>query len=236
MALQRVQKIIANSGYCSRRRAEQLILEGRVSVNGKRCQLGDKADAFVDRIMVDGRELAHERKTYILFYKPKFVLCSMEKTPGRKSIADFVRVKERVYPAGRLDFDSEGLVLLTNDGEITNLITHPRYETEKEYLVWIDRPIKSKDLKLLRQGVDFNGSKSWPLKAETLEDSKAVRIIMHEGKKHQIKKMFEVLGYKVVRLLRVRIGSLSINGLAPGRYRKLSFPEIKLMFRKLQRR
>jgi 23S rRNA pseudouridine2605 synthase len=233
MALERVQKIIANRGYCSRRKAEDLIKAGRVSVNGKVCFLGERADPEKDKILIDGKELNPQRKTYIAFNKPRFVLCTMEKFPGRRSIANFLRVGEKIYPAGRLDFDSEGLVLLTNDGELTNIITHPRYETEKEYVVWIDRPISKSDLKSLRNGLQINGKKSWPLRARTLENMRTVEIIMHEGRKHQIKEMFAELGYNVVRLLRTRIGNISINGLLPGRHRKLSYEEIRNLRRML---
>jgi len=224
--MERIQKIIANAGLMSRRKAEGIIMNGRVLVNGRKAVLGDKADSETDKIEVNGKRIVPEKKVYIIFNKPKSVICSMERLKEGKSISDYLNLKERVYPAGRLDYDSEGLVFLTNDGAITELITHPRYETEKEYIIEIDNSISEKDIEQLRHGVMLEDGMSWPAKVEILDNRMRLDITMHEGRKAQIKRMFTALGYKVLSLARIRIGSILMEHMLPGKYRELSFEEI----------
>ncbi|MCX6710406.1 MAG: pseudouridine synthase [Candidatus Woesearchaeota archaeon] len=226
--IERVQKIIANAGLMSRRKADLLVSEGRVTINDRKAIVGDKADSERDVIAIDGKRIRRERKEYIIFNKPKFVICSMEKLQKGKSILSYIKIKERIYPAGRLDFDSEGLVFLTNDGELTNLIMHPRYETEKEYLVDIDTQITDEHLESLRKGIMLEDGMTWPVKISTVSGSRtSLDLIMHEGRKGQIKRMFSSLGYYVKRLLRIRIGNILLGKLESGKHRNLSEDEIE---------
>jgi 23S rRNA pseudouridine2605 synthase len=224
--MERVQKIIANSGLMSRRKAEDLIKEGKVLVNGKPAVIGDKAEADSDKIAVNGKTLVPERKIYLIFNKPKYVICSMERLAEGKSIFDYVKIKERLYPAGRLDFDSEGLVFLTNDGKMTDLLTHPRYETEKEYIVELDKSVSDDDLDRLRKGIMLEDGMSWPAEVEILDNRMRLDIIIHEGRKAQIKRMFIALGLKVTMLKRIRMGNILMEHLLPGKHRELSYNEL----------
>ncbi len=226
--IERIHKIISSYGLISRRKAEELIEQGRISVNGKIAKIGDKADSEKDLIKIDGKPINKERKRYIVFNKPKFVLCTMEHVPGRKSLSNYIRIKERIYPAGRLDYDSEGLVFLTNDGEITNRITHPRYEIEKEYFVKINKPIREPDVHLLRKGIMLEDGMSWPARVKVLNDERTIlSIIIHEGRKWEVKRMFQKLGYEMNSLLRTRIGNIFLGDLRQGRFRKLSYQELQ---------
>ncbi|MBN2421687.1 rRNA pseudouridine synthase [Candidatus Woesearchaeota archaeon] len=224
--MQRVQKIIASSGLCSRRKAEELIEKGLVTVNGKKIKLGDKANPEKDRILVNGKTVFLQKKVYYAFYKPKNIICSAKPEANKKTIYDLLNIKERVFYAGRLDYDAEGLLILTNDGDFANRITHPRYETKKTYLVYIDKELKKDSLENLRSGIKLDDGKTRPAAVKTIKPT-IIELTIHEGKKHIVKRMFEKLGYKVINLIRTRIADINLRGLEPGQLRKLSKKEIE---------
>jgi 23S rRNA pseudouridine2605 synthase len=229
MGLERIQKIIASSGICSRRAAEKLILEGRVKVDGNTVILGEKADISINKITVDDKPIFHEKKVYLLFYKPKNVITSMSDPEGRPIISDYIKIKGRVFPVGRLDFDSEGLLILTNDGEFANKLIHPRYKLEKCYRVKITGKIEKSSILKLEQGISFDGIKYQPAKVNIIkqnENTTWLEIIIKEGKYHQVKNMISAIGSSVLKLKRIRIGSLTLSGLKEGKYRTLTNKEI----------
>jgi 23S rRNA pseudouridine2605 synthase len=232
--LERLQKILAQSGYGSRRACEDFITAGRVRVNGQLASLGQKADPAIDKITVDGRPIAAaESLTYIALYKPRNVLSTVERERGddRQIVRDLVDVPERLHPVGRLDFESEGLVLMTNDGDLTNKLTHPRYGHEKEYRVLLARRPDEKQMEAWRHGVILeDGYKTAPvqLRFEGAQGKGAwVRIIMGEGRKRQIRETCQQLGLPVVRILRIRIGTLRLDNLKARQWRYLTMKEVE---------
>ena len=233
--MERLQKIIANSGYCSRRKAEQLITEGLVKVNGIVIKdLGTKA-SYSDTITINDSTLKLEEKEYILLYKPRGVVSSAKDEKGRKTVVDIVESKNRLYPVGRLDYDTSGIILLTNDGVLTNLLTHPKHEVEKVYLVKIDELVIPTKVKSLAKGVIIDGQKTSnaKVKIKKLDRKKKTSLIeltIHEGKNHQVKKMFEAIGYKVSKLKRQQFAGLNLNGLKSGEYRHLNIKEVKTLY------
>ena len=232
---ERLQKVIANSGYTSRRKAEELILKGKVRVNGELVtELGVKVSTK-DLIEVEGKILEKENRVYYLFYKPKNVVCTMKDEHGRVCVADaFAEVKERVYPVGRLDYESTGLLIMTNDGEFANLFMHPSSHLEKSYEVTIDGLITGEHLHQLETGVYLDGAKTLPCKIKVTGkdmEHKTTMLQIHimEGKNRQVRRMFELVGYKVKRLHRYQCGCLNLNGLRPGEYRMIKPQEVKLL-------
>ena len=230
--MERLQKIIAQSGYCSRRKAEELISEGRVKVNGKVVtELGTKADVE-DIISVDGKRINMERKVYILMNKPRNVVCSAKDDRGRKTVVDLIEgVGERIYPIGRLDFDTTGVLLLTNDGDITNKLIHPSKEIDKTYRVTIDGFANEDQLERIRRGIKLDGVMTSPAIVEVSKINKEKRksiinITIHEGKNHQVKRMFNTVGLKVVKLNRIEFAGFKVGGLKEGQYRLLTNKEI----------
>jgi 23S rRNA pseudouridine2605 synthase len=228
---ERLQKILARAGYGSRRSCEELIAAGRVRVNGKGIGLGDKADPARDKITVDGRPVsAAEQLVYVALYKPRRILSTVSTPDGRATVRDLVPIPGSLHPVGRLDVDSEGLVLMTNDGELTNRLTHPRYEHEKEYRVLVAKHPDAEQLALWRRGVVLaDGLKTSP--AEVFVNSKYgkgtwMTVILKEGHKRQIREMGRVTGLPVVRILRVRIGSLRLGNLKPRQWRYLTADEV----------
>lgn len=226
---QRLQKAMAAAGIGSRRTCEEYIRQGRVTVNGETAELGCKVDVLKDEIRLD-HELVHEieRPIYIVLHKPVDVLSSLQSQGGHPTVESLVDVPERVYPAGRLDLDSEGLILLTNDGELTHRLTHPRFEHEKEYRVRLDRPLEAEDLAAWRSGLAVADlGKTAPVEIQPEEsDKRWVRIVMHEGKKRQIRKIAKHLGYQVERLIRVRMETLTLGDLPAGTWRQLTQEEV----------
>ncbi len=229
---ERIQKILARYGYGSRREAEKLIEEGLISVNGKTAVLGQKADLETDSIKVRNHLLTIKKikKIYIAFNKPRGVLSDIVKTREEKIVRDYIDVPDHIFIVGRLDKDSEGLMLLTNDGELTNTLTHPRYQHEKEYEVLLNRVPDEKQLKAWRNGVVLE-DKTRTRKARVdiiHSDTKGcwVRVVMKEGKKRQIRETAERIGLFVKRLIRVRISTLELGNLDKGRWRYLSEKEI----------
>ncbi len=235
---ERLQKILARAGFGSRRSCEELILAGRVRVNGQVAELGQKADPLIDHITVDGRPLPRsEPLVYIALNKPRFVLSTVDAERGdrRRTVRDLVDVPERIYPVGRLDFESEGLLLLTNDGDLANRLIHPRYEHEKEYRVLVARRPDQDQLEAWRHGVVLpDGTRTLPAEvavSQTLGKGAWLRVVMREGKKRQIREICALLGLPVVRLVRVRIGSLHLGTLKPGAWRFLTPQEVEALKR-----
>lgn len=233
MNAERLQKVLARSGYGSRRGCEALIKAGRVTVNGQIAEIGALANPEIDDISVDGNQLKPaERKIYIVLNKPVDVLSSLRSQGGKQTVRDLVKREERLYPVGRLDLKSEGLILLTNDGELTNRLTHPRYQHEKEYRVLLNRRPDGSQLEAWRRGVVLpDGAKALPAKC-WLEDEQAawLRVVMRQGRKRQIRETARVLGLHVRKLIRVRIGALKLGDLKPGQFRELSKTQIHRLF------
>ncbi len=235
--MERLQKILAQAGIASRRRAEEMILAGRVRVNGQVVNtLGVQVDPASDKILVDNYPVALESKAYFILNKPRGYISDRDDTGGFKTALDMIPGNLRLFAAGRLDMNSEGLLFLTNDGELANRLTHPRYEHEKEYLVLVFGTPDDKMLERLTRGIPYEGE--W-LRADSAEragkqqlfgeagrDEMWLRIVLHEGKKRQIRHMCAALGYPVKRLIRVRIGPLLLGKLKPGEWRKLTPDEI----------
>ncbi len=231
MAAERLQKILARAGLGSRRACEDLITAGRVSVNGVTAKLGDKADPEIDRIILDGQHITSpEALTYIALYKPRGVLSSAASDDPRPKVLDLVEVTERIYPVGRLDVDSEGLILLTNDGNLTNQLTHPRYGHEKEYRVLVARHPDQKQLDTWQRGVVLpDGYRTAPAKVRFISSSGKgawLKIILREGRKRQIRETGFQLGLPVVKIIRTRIGTLQLGSLKPRQWRFLTSKEI----------
>ena len=231
---ERLQKILAQAGYGSRRACEDFISAGRVRVNGQLATLGQKADAATDKITVDGKPIAAaELLTYIALYKPRNVLSTVERERGddRQTVRDLVDAPGHLYPVGRLDFESEGLVLMTNDGDLTNQLTHPRFGHTKEYKVLLARRPDRDQLEAWQRGVVLeDGYKTAPadIRFETAQGKGAwVRVIMGEGRKRQIREICQQLGLPIVRILRVRIGTLRLGNLKARQWRHLTTQEVE---------
>jgi 23S rRNA pseudouridine2605 synthase len=231
--LERLQKILAQAGYGSRRACEDFITAGRVRVNGQIASLGQKADSAIDKITVDGKPIvAAETLTYIALYKPRMILSAVEAERGddRKTVRDLVETQQHVYPVGRLDFESEGLVLMTNDGDLTNRLTHPKFGHEKEYRVLLARRPDHDQLEAWKRGIILeDGYKTAPVdvRFESAQGKGAwVRVVMREGRKRQIRETCQQLGLPVVRILRIRIGSLKLGNLRPRQWRYLTKQEV----------
>lgn len=231
--MERLQKVIANSGYCSRRKAEELIKNGKVLVNGKKIEeLGFKVDGN-DIITVENKSLKKENKEYILLYKPRGVVTTTSDEKGRKTVLDLIETNKRLYPVGRLDYDTSGLLLLTNDGELTNILIHPKNEIDKVYIAKINGIMNGFEIKTLEKGVLIDGKKTAPCKVKVRKkekDSSIIELTIHEGKNHQVKKMFETIGFKVLKLKREKLAFLNLSGLKPGEYRYLSIKEVKMLY------
>ena len=228
---ERLQKILARAGFGSRRASEELIQAGRVKVNGQVAELGSKADPETDRITVDGRALStSEPLTYIILYKPRNVLSTVSAPDARPTVRDMVPLPGRLYPVGRLDVDSEGLILLTNDGELANRLTHPRYGHEKEYRVLVARQPDEEQIRTWRRGVvleDGYKTQTAEVRVDSLHGKGAwLRVVLKEGRKRQIRETGAQLGLPVVRIIRVRIGSLLLGNLKPKEWRHLTPDEV----------
>jgi 23S rRNA pseudouridine2605 synthase len=228
---ERLQKVMAHAGVASRRRSEDIIRQGRVAVNGEVVtELGTRVDPDRDVITVDGKPIeATPTHTYIMLYKPAGVISSVDDPKGRTTVRDLVDVEARIYPAGRLDFDSEGLVLLTDDGELTYRLTHPSYEHEKGYHVLVAGQPTGSTLERLRSGIRLEDGMTAPAEVEVVRRDGSdtwLRIVLHEGRKRQIRRMGDEVGHTVERLIRVRLGTLRLGSLEPGQWRHLARPEI----------
>lgn len=231
--MERLQKFIANSGYCSRRKAEELISSGQVYVNGEMVtELGTKVNGN-ETIVVEGVLLGKQtRKEYYLLNKPRGYICSVSDDKGRKVVTDLINTDERIYPVGRLDYDTTGVLLLTNDGEFANILMHPSNEVEKTYLAIIEGIMTTEEIYKLKGGVVVDGVKVIPkrvkIKKKDIEKNKSkVEITIVEGRNHIVKKMFEEVGHPVNKLTRERLAFLDVKGLQSGEYRYLSQSEVQ---------
>jgi 23S rRNA pseudouridine2605 synthase len=237
---ERLQKIIAHAGVSSRREAEAMIREGRVTLNGRVVsELGTRADPARDHIKVDGKLITHaEPHRYILIYKPKEVMTTVEDPQGRRTVIDLVRgVRERIYPVGRLDFHSEGLVLLTNDGELAFKVSHPTHGSVKTYSVKVRGVPEERLVEKLRRGITIDGKRTLPCDIERMhttgkrddEGNSWFEVKLREGRTQQIRKMFQAIGHPVSKLRRVAIGPISDPKLTPGVWRELTKQEVKML-------
>ncbi|MCM3762937.1 rRNA pseudouridine synthase [Alkalihalobacillus oceani] len=231
--MERLQKIIAQAGIASRRKAEQLIMEGKVKVNGEVVrELGVKASANKDQIEVEGIPIDREEPVYFLLYKPSGVISSVKDEKGRKVVTDFLEVEQRVFPVGRLDYDTSGLLLLTNDGEFANYLMHPKFKIDKVYVAKVKGIPTREALKRLQQGVRLDDGKTAPAKVKLMSIDKKkqtaiVRITIHEGRNRQVRRMFEAIGHPVMKLKREEYGFLNLRGMNPGDVRPLKPIEVK---------
>ena len=230
---ERLQKLMARAGFGSRRENERLIAAGRVRLNGRLARLGDKADLKVDQVEVDGKPLLVEQEQfiYILLNKPRGVISSLEDElqQARTTVRDLITERGHLYPVGRLDKPSEGLILMTNDGQLAHRLTHPRYEHEKVYEVELEGAISNEALKSWRRGLLLDGRLTAPAPIEVLERNRNkshLRIVLREGRKRQIRRIAANLGHPVLRLVRVKIGPLELGDLKPGQWRMLTTQEI----------
>lgn len=229
---QRIQKILALMGIASRRKAEEFIIEGRVTVNGKPAVLGMKADTETDHIKVDGKLLTKaEPKVYLMFNKPAGVVTSLSDPEGRPTVKDFLKgIKYRVFPVGRLDYDSEGLLLMTNDGDFAHSVLHPSKKIPKTYAVKVKGIIDEGALEKLRRGIKLEDGLTAPAKAKKVrqaENNSWIEITIYEGRKRQVRRMLEKVGYPVIKLRRTGIDGLRLGDLKPGEMRRLIIEEIK---------
>ena len=234
--MERLQKVIALSGYCSRRKAEELINLGKVKVNGKIIrEMGVKVES-TDFIEVEGHPIEQmEDKVYYLLNKPRGIVATAKDEKGRRTVVDLIKTSKRIYPVGRLDYDTTGLILLTNDGELTNFLTHPKNNIEKVYVAKIKGMITKEQIRKLCNGVVIDGKKTSKAKAKILKidkktNSSVVELIIHEGKNHQVKNMFKAIGYDVLKLKRESISFLTLDGVPSGEYRQLSIKEVKKLY------
>ncbi|MCE5312818.1 MAG: rRNA pseudouridine synthase [Nitrospiraceae bacterium] len=228
---ERIQKIIANFGKASRRKAEEMILEGRVTVNGATAELGMKADMFKDHIKLDGKLLVHaEEKIYLAMNKPKGVVTTLSDPEGRPTVKDYLKgVRQRVYPVGRLDYDSEGLLILTNDGELANSVMHPSGDMPKTYSVKVKGIIEDASIAKIRKGMTLDDGPTLPAKCRRISDTGShswIEITLFEGRKRQIRRMLDRLGHPVIKLKRISIDGVKLGSLKPGMIRDLSQQEL----------
>ncbi|MFV0249862.1 MAG: pseudouridine synthase [Bacilli bacterium] len=234
--MERLQKVISNSGYTSRRKAEELIAKGLVTVNGETVfEQGTKV-SDKDIVEVEGNVLTNkEAKVYFLLYKPRGVITSTKDDKNRKTVVDLIPTQTRIYPVGRLDYDTTGALILTNDGDLANLLMHPSSKLDKMYIAKVKGLIGKREINILERGVIIDGKKTSKAKVRIKKydkktDSSIVELIIHEGRNHQVKKMFEALGYSVVKLKREMISFLDLSGLNSGEYRSLTPKEIKKLY------
>ena len=233
--MERLQKVIANNGYTSRRKAEELIKKGRVKVNGNIVyELGIKVNPN-DEIEIDGNTLVKEDKVYYILNKPRGIITSTKDEKNRKTVVDLINTNSRIYPIGRLDYDTTGIILLTNDGEFANLMMHPKNNIEKTYIVKLKGIIDGYAIKKIKQGVMVDGYKCIPDRVKLKKFDKKtntciVEITVHDGRNHEIKKIFESNGYLVEKLKRETFGIITLEGLTVGESRKLTIKEVKQLY------
>ena len=233
--MERLQKVIAQAGIASRRKAEELILEGKVKVNGEVIkELGTKVSES-DKVEVNNKPIEKETKEYYLLNKPRGVITTTNDEHGRKTVTDLIETSARIYPVGRLDYDTTGAILLTNDGEFANILMHPSNKIDKVYLAKLEGIIKGEQINALKNGIMLDDvlvkASRVKLKKVNQENSTSmVEITIHEGKNHQVKRMFESVGFHVEKLTRERIGIFDIKNLKSGQYRKLTPKEVQIVY------
>ncbi|GGH79156.1 23S rRNA pseudouridine2605 synthase [Pullulanibacillus pueri] len=231
--MDRLQKVIAQAGVTSRRKAETLITEGKVKVNGKVVkELGTKVSGH-DTIEVNGIPIEREAPVYYLLYKPTGVISSVSDDKGRKVVTDFFYdIQERIFPIGRLDYDTSGVLLLTNDGDFANLLMHPRYKVEKEYIVKVGGIPTKSSLRKLEKGIRLEDGVTAPavvklISSDRQKNTAVLSVTIHEGRNRQVRRMFEALGHRVLKLKRERYAFLTVQSMAPGEFRELKPHEVK---------
>ena len=234
--MERLQKVIANLGYTSRRKAEELIQAGKVKVNGEVVrELGTKVKSS-DTIEVENTILDNAKDyEYYLLNKPREVISSVSDEHGRKTVVDLIATDKRIYPVGRLDYDTTGIILLTNDGNLANKLMHPSSNVEKKYLAKVEGLVTGYDIKRLREGVIVDGRKTAKArvnlkKYDKKTDKSLVELTIHEGRNHQVKKMFEAINHDVLKLKREKYANLDLTGVKPGEYRRLTNKEIAVLY------
>ena len=228
---ERLQKVLARVGMGSRRVCEDLIEDGRVTVNGQVAQLGRRVEAETDLVEVDGAPIGvRPGLVYYLLNKPAGVVTTAADTHGRPTVVELVPAEPRVFPVGRLDLDTEGLLLLTNDGELANRITHPSHGVEKEYLAEVRGEPSRATLRRLREGIELDDGMTAPAQASLVAPT-LVRLTIHEGRNRQVRRMFDAVGHPVERLIRTKIGPVTDRRLAPGTWRELSLDELRALER-----
>lgn len=229
---ERLQKYMATCGVASRRKCEEIIQQGRVKVNGLVIsELGYKVDIEKDEVLVDNSKIKkEERKVYIALNKPEGYVCTVKDEKGRQTILDLVDVAERIYPIGRLDYDTSGLILMTNDGDVYNKIIHPREEKNKVYIALVNGNLSKENIEKFETGIDIGGYITAPARIKVIKDysnSTKVEITIHEGKNRQIRRMCDALGHPVISLRRVQVGDIKLGDLPKGKWRFLDEKEIK---------
>ena len=233
--MERLQKVIASSGITSRRKAEDLITEGKVKVNGKVVtELGTKVSSK-DEIAVNNKIIEKEPKEYYILNKPRGVVTTTQDEKGRKTVVDLIPTNTRIYPVGRLDYDTTGIILLTNDGDFTNILTHPNNEVDKVYIAKLKGIIKGEQIKKLEEGIELDkkvvkASRVKLKKVDQKTNTCLVQITIHEGKNHQVKRMFSEVGYEVLKLKREKIAFFTLKDLQSGDYRKLTPKEVQKVY------
>ena len=234
--MERLQKVIANSGYCSRRKAEELILAGEVYVDGEKVtELGTKVSGS-EVIVVEGVTLQKEiKKVYYLLNKPSGYICSLNDEKGRNVVTDLIETKERIYPVGRLDYDTTGLLILTNDGEFANILMHPSNEVEKVYKATIDSILTTEEIYALKDGIVVDGIKVIPSRVKVKKknmnkNTQVVEIGIVEGRNHIVKRIFEEMGHRVIKLKREKYAFLELEEMPVGSYRTLTINEVKRLY------
>lgn len=233
--MKRLQKYISECGIASRRKAEELITSGKVSVNGEVVTtLGTKINE-TDVVMVNNKLIKEDLKEYYLLYKPREVISSVKDDKNRKTVCDLIKTKTRIFPVGRLDYDTTGIILLTNDGELSNILMHPSREVTKEYYAKVKGFFKKEDTVKLSSGVILNGKKTKKAvfkldRYDKKNDVSYVKVVITEGRNHQVKDMFKLFNYDVVKLKREKYAFLDLTGLKSGEYRPLSLKEVKRLY------
>ena len=234
----RLQKIIANAGICSRRKAEELIEKGRVKVNGQIAKIGDSADPDKDTVLVDGIAIHSQEKEYYALNKPEGYECTLHSTTGKPTVLELIETKARIFPIGRLDPDSRGLLLLTNDGDFANLVMHPGSDIDKVYRVEVEGDIPTSLINVMRNGMQLEEAVTWPCEIEVLskiKDTTVLQFTLHEGRKRQIRRMLEAIEFSADDLCREKVGNVTLGKLSEGNYRKLKPDEIQKL-RELSKR
>jgi pseudouridine synthase len=235
---ERLQKILAKAGIASRRKAEELIRQGKVTVDGRVVtEMGIQVDPEQQRIEFDGKPVTvEEKKVYVLLHKPAGYVSTVHDPQGRPIVTELIKgIQERIFPVGRLDLDTEGALLLTNDGELAQKILHPSYEVNKTYRATVKGKPSKKKVEMLSRGIDIDDRKTWPAQVKVLSAGvreTTLQITIHEGRKRQVRKMCEAVGHPVLKLKRIAYGKLKLGNLAPGKFRFLSKKDLQLIFAK----
>lgn len=232
---QRIQKVLAHAGVASRRAVEEMIEAGRVKVNGKKARLGQRVDPAKDAVEVDGSRVPLQAELrYYLLNKPVGVVTTSDDPEGRETVLEYIETDERVWPVGRLDIETEGALLLTNDGDLTHRLTHPSFEVPKTYLAEVRGSVGSKAIRALLSGVELDDGPARARSAQIVEQARGdtlLELVMTEGRNREIRRMLDTLGFTVVRLVRVAIGPLRLGRLKAGTYRKLGPAEVMALYR-----